>query len=170
MNEEKAHEANVNKYFCEKWKSLNVWLTPDLKSSLKHDLLSISANALRVCMHNTSEISFERLHVLNKKCTPDQIMFYQLALNLYKHYNVNELGLDFETITLIDQMIFTSRQVNFQILRNNKRMIGRNTTSNKLYHLNNKINLDRLNLGFVHYKKLAKIQFLKYGKTWGRWS
>ena len=25
--------------------------------------------------------------------------------------------------------------------------------------------LNTLNLGFVHYKKLMKIQFLKYGKT-----
>ena len=110
-------------------------------------------------MHNSYEISFERLHVLNKKCTPNQIMFYQLALSLYKFYNVNELGLDFETITLIDQMIFTSSQFNFQILRNNKRMIGRNTTANKFYQLNNKISLDRFNLGFVHYKKLAKCSF-----------
>ena len=92
-------------------------------------------------------------------------MFYQLALSLHKFYNIDELGLNFETVTLIDQMIFTSRQTNFQVLRNNKRIIGRNTTANKFYHLNNKIGLDRLNLNFVHYKKLAKIQFLKYGKT-----
>ena len=131
----------------------NIWLTPDLKSSLKHDLLLISANALRVCMHNSCEISFERLHVLNKKCTPNQIMFYQF-------YNVDELGLNFETITLIDQMIFTSRQLNFQILRNNKRRIGLNTTANKFYQLNNKISLNRFNLKFVHFKKIAKIQFL----------
>ena len=116
-------------------------------------------------MHNSYEISFERLHVLNKKCTPNQNMFYQLALSLYKFYNVDELGLNFETITLIDQMIFTSRQLNFQILRNNKRRIGLNTTANKFYQLNNKISLDRFNLKFVHFKKIAKIQFLKYGKT-----
>ena len=40
-----------------------------------------------------------------------------------------------------------------------------NTTANKLYHLNNLIGLDMLNLNFVHYKKLIKIQFLKNGKT-----
>ena len=40
-----------------------------------------------------------------------------------------------------------------------------NTTANKLYHVNNLIGLDMLNLKFVHFKKLAKLQFLKNGKT-----
>ena len=84
-------------------------------------------------------------------------MLYQLSLSLYKIYNVDELGLNFETITVIEQMILTSRQINFQILRNNRRKIGLNTTANKFYHLNKLIGLNRLNLGFVHYKKLAKI-------------
>ena len=92
-------------------------------------------------------------------------MLYQLSLSLYKTFNVPETGLNFETITVIDQMILTSRQVNFQILKNNRRKIGINTTANKLYSLNNLIGLDRLNLNFLHYKKLAKIQFLKNGKT-----
>ena len=28
------------------------------------------------------------------------------------------------------------------------------------------IGLEAINLSFVHFKKLIKIQFLKYGKTW----
>ena len=63
-------------------------------------------------------------------------------------------------------MILTSRQVNFKILRNNRRKIGLNTTANKLYNISNLIGLERLNLEFVHFKKLSKIQFLKYGNTW----
>ena len=78
---------------------------------------------------------------------------------------INSCSLDFETVTVIDQMILTSRQMNFQILRNNKRKIGLNTTANKFYHISNLIGLDRLNLKFVHFKKLSKLQFLKYGKT-----
>ena len=46
----------------------NIWLTPDLDSVMKHDLLAISANGLRACMFvNTFDLSFEKLHVLNKK-------------------------------------------------------------------------------------------------------
>ena len=40
-----------------------------------------------------------------------------------------------------------------------------NMTANKFYCINNEIGLDMLNLSFVHFKKLAKIQFLKYGTT-----
>ena len=35
----------------------------------------------------------------------------------------------------------------------------------KNYHIIKMIGLDKLNLSFVHYKKLMKLQFLKYGKT-----
>ena len=44
-----------------------------------------------------------------------------------------------------------------------------NTTANKFYHILKLIGLDLLNLKFVHFKKIAKIQFLKYGKTWTPW-
>ena len=44
-----------------------LWLTPDLNCSLKQDLLSISANALRSCMmYNCSKISF--LEIQCNKC------------------------------------------------------------------------------------------------------
>ena len=39
-----------------------------------------------------------------------------------------------------------------------------NTTVNKLYHLNKQIGLEVINLGFVHFKKLMKIQFLKMAR------
>ena len=43
--------------------------------------------------------------------------------------------------------------------------IGMNTQANKFCHVSNMIGLDLLNLGFVHYKKVVKVQFLKFGKT-----
>ena len=79
-------------------------------------------------------------------------MLYQLSLSLHKLYNIDSWNLSFETITVIDQMILTSRQVNFKFLRNNRKKIGRNTTANKLYHISNLIGLERLNLEFVHFK------------------
>ena len=65
----------------------------------------------------------------------------------------------------MDQIVCTGRQTNFQIQRKFNTKIGLNTTANKLYPLNNLIGFDRLNMSFVHYKKLAKLQFLKNGKT-----
>ena len=37
--------------------------------------------------------------------------------------------------------------------------------ANKFYCISDLIGMDFLNLGFVHFKKIMKIQFLKYGKT-----
>ena len=77
--------------------------------------------------------------------------------------NVNEL--DFEQITLLDQMVCTGRQLKFKVLRTNRRKIGMNESANKLYPLNDLVALDLLEKSFVHLKKIMKIQFLKYGKT-----
>ena len=116
-------------------------------------------------MHKGYEVSLENLHKFFRKFTPSQIMLYQLSLSLHKCFNNDNYALDLETITVIDQAIFTSRQCNFQIIQNNKRKIELNTTANKLYHINNLIGLERLNFSYVHFKSTAKTQFLKYGKT-----
>ena len=88
-----------------------------------------------------------------------------MSLNLYKTINTVEPDLSFEMVTILDQIICSRRQIKFQIHRNFSNKIGSNTTANKLYHLNDLISLDLLNLKFLHFKKIVKIQFLKFGKT-----
>ena len=128
-------------------------------------MLSISACALRSCLVNNNDmISFEKIHELNKKCTPIQIMSYQAALLLHKTINFEVP--DLESITVLNQMTVTCRQTLFLIFRNNSTRIGMNTTANKFYQLTGKISLNSLGLTFTHFKKLMKVQFLKYGKTW----
>ena len=112
-----------------------------------------------------NEISFENVHRKCKKCTPEQIMMYHISLKLHKLLNENGSGITFEQVTVMDQIVCTRRQLRVQILRNNRSKIGMNTTANKLYYVNNLISFDLLNKGFVLYKKLMKIQFLKYGNT-----
>ena len=143
-----------------------IWLTPNLSPDLKQSLLSISACALRSClMRGGYKISFENIHKTAMKCTPKQIMYYQIALKLHKLLNEHDNVLSFELVTVMDQIICTRRQLKFQIFKNCRSKIGMNTTANKLFHVNNLISLEMLNLKFVHYKKLVKIQFLKNGKT-----
>ena len=121
---------------------------------------------LRTCLsHVGFNVSFVDIHKINSKCTPQQIMLYQIALNLHKFLN-SDLPLTFEKISLFDQMVCGRRQSKFEILRNFQGKIGMNTMANKFYHISKLIGLDQLNLGFVHFKKLAKIQFLKNGNTW----
>ena len=143
-----------------------IWLTPTLKSDLKHNLLAASACALRSCLMNGGfDISFENLHIAHKKCSPIQIAEYQTAISLHKIINNFDHNLSFDQILILDQTVCTGRQVNFQILRNFNGKIGLNTTANKLYPITNLISFERLNLTFVHFKKTAKNQFIKYGST-----
>ena len=116
-------------------------------------------------MTNNYDVSFENIHLKCKKSTPYQITLYQSALKLHKTVNENLEDLTFEQITVINQIICTSRQINFQICRSNCFKIGMNTTANKFFTISNVISLGMLNLNFVYFKKLAKIQFLKYDKT-----
>ena len=144
-----------------------LWLTPELSSVLKQSLLSISANALRSCMlSNCNEISFENIHKLCKKCTPSQIMYYQTSLQLHKSINEIYECCTSQHAALLNNIVCTGRQLKFEILRNNRSKIGMNSFSNKFYHVSKLIGLDNLNLTFVHFKKIMKIQFLKNGKTW----
>ena len=65
------------------------------------------------------------------------------------------------SLTVMDQIIYTRMQINFQIMRNCNGKLSMNTKANKLYHLNNKIGLNMLNNGFVHFEKLTKSYFWK---------
>ena len=143
-----------------------IWLMPTLNSDLKQDLLSISANALRSCIrHDGFDVSFEDIHKIHRKCTPKQIMLYQQAIQLHKAINQVDFPQSLEHVTIVEQTVCTSRQLKFKTFKNNTRKIGMNMTANKLYCISNQIGFDLLNLSFVHYKKIIKIQFLKYGKT-----
>ena len=116
-------------------------------------------------LFNYSEISFEHIHSMCKKCTPKQITLYQIALKLHKIIADLDNEISFEHCTLLEGIVCTSRQLTFEVYRNNKNKIGLNTTVNKLYLISELIGLDALNLKFVHFKKLMKTQFLKNGKT-----
>ena len=92
-------------------------------------------------------------------------MLYQISLKLHQVINAHFLLPRTETIRVLEKMVCTSRQLNFEIIRNDKSKIGMIMQANKFYHVNKLIGLDKLNMSFVHFKKLMKIQFLKNGKT-----
>ena len=95
-----------------------------------------------------------------------QLITFGNQAELLLHKTTNFEVPDFEGITVLNQTTLTSRQTSFLILGNNSTRIGMNTTSNKFYQLTGKILLNSLGLTFTHFKKLMKVQFLKYGKTW----
>ena len=143
-----------------------IWLNTFISPDCKQKLLSISANALRTCLkYSTFDVSFIDIHRISKKCMPSHIMRYNQAIQLFKTINHVEFPSTFEDITLVDQMVCTGRQLKFKTFRNNTLKIGLNMSANKLHCVSDLISFDLLNLSFVHYKKMAKIQFLKFGKT-----
>ena len=93
-------------------------------------------------------------------------MYYKMSLKLHKIFNNTETSIPSETIRIFEQSVCSRRQITFELYRNNTLRIGMNTAANKFYHINKLIGLDKLNLSFVHFKKVMKIQFLKYGTTW----
>ena len=104
-----------------------IWLTPEINAQMKQYLLSVSANALKGCnMYNYSEISFLRIHGICKKCTPSQIMSYQNALWLHTFFNGMHENCSPEHVRVIMNVVCTSRQFNFEIIRNNNLKIGMN--------------------------------------------
>ena len=77
-------------------------------------------------------------------------MFYQTSLQL--HISINEI---FDCCTseharLLNNIVCTGRQLKFEIIRNNRSKIGKNTFSNKFFHMSKLIGPDTLNLNFVH--------------------
>ena len=82
------------------------------------------------------------------------------------HKILNEDDCTSEKIRILDRIVCTRRQLNFEIIKDNKGKIGMNSTVNKFYLINKEISLDALNLSFVHFKKLMKYQYLKYEKIW----
>ena len=92
-------------------------------------------------------------------------MSYQAAIHLHKVTNEMFETCSTEHALLLNNIICPRRQLKFEMFRSNHNNIGMNALSNKFYHISKQISLDALNLSFVHFKKLMKIQFMKNGKT-----
>ena len=131
------------------------WHLPTHKTTIKQSLLSASARPLRVCSRNYDNyISFNDLHKICNRATPDQLMLYKLALALHKLYNVEFNPIEF--IILNFNQILTGRQENFISLKSNSFKVGINSLLNRLHFLNNKIPLSWLNLSLCSFKIKCK--------------
>ena len=137
-----------------------MWHTPILKQSLKAKLLSSSSRAL-LCTRATDVwmLSFEELHEMAGRATPKMLMHYKMALQLYKTVNLRVPKPDW--VSIMHNSVITSRQTNFITNKTNNYRVGMNALSNRLWHINDKINLDWLNLGIESYKIKCKNLFLK---------
>ena len=78
-----------------------IWHVPCLNYNLKLKLLSASAKALTICWKKLDPfVSFEALHMISKRATPEKLMQYKLALCLHKIYNTYFNSMEFLRLDL----------------------------------------------------------------------
>jgi hypothetical protein len=95
-------------------------------------------------------VSFVDLHKITNRTSPNNVGLYKIAIQLYKTFNL--LLPEKEWVRLNWQQTFTSRQMTFKIIRNNKYKVGMNCQSNKFHVLNEKIPLLWLNKSLASFK------------------
>ena len=133
---------------------------PSLKQSLKNSLLSASAWALKLCAKSADlwMLSFTHLHEMAGCATPNQMMNYKLALQLYKAFNYRCPTMDWVSFNF--NQFMGTRQKKFSINMTSSKKVGMNALSNQLWYLNGKINTNWLSLSFDTFKVNCKILLL----------
>ena len=139
--------------------NLGIWHIQTLKPTLKQKLLSAWAKALKICMKYVDPMtSFDNIHIMCKRATPNQMMKYKLALCLLKLYNCNFNLIEFSSLNF--NQIFTSGQTTFKIVKSKRTRIGMNSLTNRLHYIDDIIPLQWLNLSIGSFKVKCKKLFL----------
>ena len=107
---------------------------------------------------NHSNLNFIRIHEINKRALPANLMLYKLAIQLHKLYNSQTYTN--EWLHLNFNQVLTSRQTTFFTHKTNSNKVGINALSNRLHILNTLIPLDWLNLSINTFKTKCKIKIL----------
>ena len=111
----------------------------------------MSACALNICMnYNDPMMSFDRLHEINKRATPEKMMLCKHALLLHKIYNSSDYSEEWIQLNL--NQTLTSRQTDFKVHKTNQIKIGFNAPANRLSVLNGMIPLTWLDIGIESFK------------------
>ena len=148
---------NAN-YYSTLFYNADIWLIPSLARQTKNMLMSASASPLKICyrMYDRS-ISFERLHNLMNRSTPNTIMKLTHALILHKIYNTeipNHNWLD-----LFFNQNFNNRNQNANFIDTSRFKQGKNLLINRFTCINNLIPYNVLNLKYGAFKIWCKNKF-----------
>ena len=159
FNKEEISHLLTSNFFSILYYNSEIWHLKTLHYHLHTQIRTASANALKLCTPNYDfNMSYDTLHLINKRALPNQILVYKLALTLYKLYN-HRLP-QFEWINLNFDQIITSRQAFFEVLNAPHFRVGNNILVNRLSILNRKIPLEWLSLELSGFKLKCKQQFL----------
>ena len=103
-------------------------------------------------------ISFERLHIMNKRALPAEILIYKHAIQLHRLYNTEQMTTKWSHLNF--NQILSSRQNVLMALKSNKSKVGINPMANRLSILNSKIPLEWLRFNHDSFKIKCKAIFL----------
>ena len=138
-----------------------VWYMHSLNQSLKHSIFVASSLALKMSLHYPQvNHSYNDLHVLTKRATPNMYCDYKNAILLYKTFN-DRVPYD-EWLNLNLWQINTSRQTSFITTLQKQYNVGYNILNNKFYTLNRQIPLEWFNKSLDSFKVACKNKFLKF--------
>ena len=151
----------TSNYYSILYYNSEIWHVHSLKSFDKKLLLSASAKALKLATHYCDPmISYDNLHAITKRATPNMYCNYKLALLLHKVYN--QCQPEQEWIEMNFSQTLMSRQTHFHVNKNNRLRIGLNSLCNRFHYINDKIELKLLNKSYLAYKLDCKKMFLTY--------
>ena len=146
-------------YYSVLYFNSEIWLLPSLGPLLKQKLLAASAAPLKAITQNYDRsMSYERLHYINQRATPDQITTYKHALLLHKIYNENSMSINW--INMFFNQQFNARSNTIKFFNTSSYKIGNNVLGNRFVHLNGKIEFDWLNEPTNTFKIISKRKFL----------
>ena len=149
----------TSNFFSILYYNSEIWHLPTLKQNLKKKLMSLSANALKLCINfDTRMVSYDKIHEMTRRATPEKYLLYRHALMLFKILNSSDYSL--EWCGLNCNQIFTSRQVCFIASKSNRLKVGQNAFANRSYILNGKIPLTWFNGSLETFKIKCKKLFL----------
>jgi hypothetical protein len=160
FNKIELNQLLTSNFYSVLYYNSDIWHIPSLSPIVKRQLLAASASALKICTPNYNFlISYKKLHYINNRAMPEQMMYYKHALLLYKTYNESTPTKNW--LTLNFQQNFNNRNNTLRVFSTSNYKVGQNLTSNRFVVINGILNLDWLNESFDTFKVKCKDKFLK---------
>ena len=149
----------TSNYYSVLYYNSEIWHLPSLTNPAKKQLLSASAAPLKICTKNYDQsISYLKLHTINNRATPEQMLHFKTAIVLHKIINNERMSFEWQQLFFNQNFNQRNFRANFRDL--SKRKIGKNLITNRLGIINNKIPYDWFNLNIMSYKLKCKELFL----------
>ena len=149
----------TSNFYSVLFNNCEIWLSQGLNVRSKQQILSASANALKILSNRSDlRVSFAQIHSNEKRATPMNFANYRLSIQLNKIYNGSNDNDDWNDMNV--QQNFNSRNEFFHINDFSNVKVGKNILCNRLTCLNGLIKLDWLNLSLIAFKLKAKSIFL----------